>query len=118
MTPISNLISPASSYELSGANSPSDQTREQLESVGKDFESVFMSMMIKEMRNSLDEGFFGEESSDSFGGMFDLFIGKHLSESTPLGIADMMLHQYEKNQNLGNQADKTSAKSLAVSKEA
>ena len=72
-----------------------------MESVGKDFESVFLSMMIKEMRNSLDGGFFGEESSDTYGGMFDLFIGQHLADSKPLGIADMLLDQYRQQQSKG-----------------
>ena len=65
-----------------------------IESVGKDFESVFLSMLVKEMRQSLDQGFFGEETSDTYGGMFDLFIGQSLAQSKPLGIAEMLLDQY------------------------
>ncbi|MGB7346362.1 MAG: rod-binding protein [Pirellulaceae bacterium] len=69
----------------------------EVEEVGTEFESVFLSMMLKEMRNSLDGGgFFGEESSDTFGGMFDLFIGKHLAQTRPLGIGNLLLDQYEK----------------------
>jgi peptidoglycan hydrolase FlgJ len=70
-------------------------SRQQMEQVGQEFESVFLSMMLKEMRNSLDGGgFFGEESSDTYGGMFDMFIGQHLASSRPLGIADLLLEQY------------------------
>lgn len=101
MTPISNIAPQTSLIEAKGSQKLENPSREKLESVGTDFESVFMSMMIKEMRNSLDGGFFGEESSDTYGGMFDLFIGKHLAESRPLGIANMMLDQYEKTQQRG-----------------
>lgn len=103
MTPLSNISPNASLIEAKGVQKLENQSREKLESVGTDFESVFMSMMIKEMRNSLDGGFFGEESSDTYGGMFDLFIGKHLAESRPLGIANMMLDQYEKTQQRGQE---------------
>ncbi|MEM7457435.1 MAG: rod-binding protein [Planctomycetota bacterium] len=74
-----------------------DMTQEKIRAAGEDFESVFLSLMLKEMRNSLEGGgFFGEESSDTFGGMFDMFIGKHVAKSTPLGIADIVANSYEK----------------------
>ncbi|MDM4016763.1 rod-binding protein [Roseiconus lacunae] len=68
---------------------------ENMEQLGTEFESVFVSMLLKEMRNSLDEGFFGSESSDSFGGLFDMFVGKHLAESDALGVGKMLAGQYE-----------------------
>lgn len=108
MTPISNTTPQVSLIEAKGTPNLENPTREKLEAVGTDFESVFMSMMIKEMRNSLDGGFFGEESSDTYGGMFDLFIGKHLAESRPLGIANMMLEQYQKTQQRGQMQESPS----------
>ncbi len=63
----------------------------QLDSAAQEFESVFLSLMLKEMRSTLDQkegGLFGGESSDTFGGMFDMFMGQHLAEAQPLGIAD------------------------------
>lgn len=68
-----------------------ESSDQQTEKVGKEFESVFLSLLLKEMRNTLDTGeggLFGGEQSDTFGGMFDQFMGQHLSESSPLGIAD------------------------------
>ncbi|NND98998.1 MAG: hypothetical protein HKN47_16910 [Pirellulaceae bacterium] len=96
MNPVGNM-SPLM-FDVAGASGINSQsTEEQIESVGNEFESVFLSMMLKEMRKSLDNGgFFGEESSDTYGGMFDLFIGKHLAESKPLGISDMLVQQYKK----------------------
>jgi len=64
---------------------------DQTEKMASEFESVFVSLMLKEMRNTLDGengGLFGGEGSDTFGGMFDLFMGQHLSKSSPFGIAD------------------------------
>lgn len=61
-----------------------------IESAAADFESVFLSLMLKEMRNTLDSkegGLFSGENSDTLGGMFDMFMSQHLAESNPLGIA-------------------------------
>lgn len=63
----------------------------ELDSAAQEFESVFLSLMLKEMRSTLDQkdgGLFGGESSDTFGGMFDMFMGQHLADAQPLGIAD------------------------------
>ncbi|TWU02378.1 rod-binding protein [Stieleria varia] len=98
MNPISGGLTSGLLDSATVTNLPSDAIASRMESVGTEFEGVFLSMMVKEMRNSLETGFFGEESSDTYGGMFDLFIGKHLAQSRPLGIAEMMLEQYSKNQ--------------------
>ena len=87
-------------FDAEGASQlSSGNSLQQIEQVGVEFEGVFLSMMLKEMRNSLEGGgFFGEESSDTYGGMFDLFIGKHLAETKPLGISELLLQQYTKSQ--------------------
>jgi Rod binding domain-containing protein len=83
---------------LTAGNAGKETAAQNIEAVGTEFESVFLSMMIKEMRQTLDGGFFGEEGSDSYGGMFDMFVGKDLAQTRPLGIADMLLQQYEQQQ--------------------
>ena len=68
------------------------------EAVANEFEAVFVSLLMKEMRATLQEGgFFGKESSDSYGSMFDLFIGKQVADSRPLGVADMVVEHYRRN---------------------
>ena len=57
--------------------------------VARDFESVFSSMMVKQMRESLTEGMFGGDSGDVYGGLFDLYLGKHLAAAQPMGIGKM-----------------------------
>jgi flagellar protein FlgJ len=76
---------------LKSASGDANDMKSRLESIGKEFEGVFLSLMLKEMRNTLDEGgFFGEETSDTYGGMFDMFVGQDLAESSPLGISEML----------------------------
>ena len=61
------------------------------EKVAKDFESVFTTMMLKEMRNTLEPGsLFGEDSSDIYGGMFDQFLGQHMADTGGIGLAKMI----------------------------
>lgn len=99
----SSTIAQSASY-LMNANSPSITAAANLASKGKGnelpinstkvaegFESLFLSLLIKEMRNTLDPsegGLFGSESSDSYGGMFDMFMGQSLAANRQLGIAD------------------------------
>ncbi len=62
--------------------------------VAVDFESVFMSLMLKSMREtSGQDGLFPGDSSDTFGGLFDLYMGRHLSQAQPLGIGDLIQSQ-------------------------
>ena len=76
----------SASGKSSGSAVPS-----QIQETASEFESIFLSLMLKEMRNTLDQeegGLFGGEGSDTFGGMFDMFMSQHLAESKPLGIGD------------------------------
>lgn len=59
--------------------------------VVKDFESVFASMMLKEMRKTLEStNLFGDDPSDIYGGMFDQFLGQHIGGAGGLGMAKMI----------------------------
>lgn len=63
----------------------------------KDFESVFTSMLLKEMRSSLEEGsLFGEDTSDIYGGLFDQFMGQHMTDAGGLGMAKMVQEALER----------------------
>ena len=53
----------------------------------KDFEGLFLSMMIKELRQtSSGDGLFAGDASDTYGGMFDMFLGNELAEGKGLGL--------------------------------
>ena len=66
------------------------------EAVGKQFESMFASMLIKQMRQTLDgESMFGKDGGDVIGGMFDQFLGDHLGRAGGFGIGQMIRRQLE-----------------------
>jgi flagellar protein FlgJ len=59
--------------------------------VAKDFESVFVSLVLKEMRQSLGPGsLFGSDTADVNGGLFDMFMSQHLVDAGGFGVAKMM----------------------------
>jgi flagellar protein FlgJ len=77
---------------LAGRRAGNDPKAQQ--EVGKQFESVFASMMVKEMRSSLEpDTLFGGDKGDVFGGLFDFFMGQHLAESGRLGLAQVLQKQ-------------------------
>jgi Rod binding domain-containing protein len=62
--------------------------------VGEQFESIFVSMLLKEMRaSSSEDGLFAGDSADIYGGMFDMYLGQHIASQGSLGIADMINRQ-------------------------
>jgi flagellar protein FlgJ len=73
-----------------------DQPRDarSIERTAADMESLFASLMLKEMRQTLEPGsLFGDDASDSCGSLFDLYLGQHVAKSGGLGIADMVKRQ-------------------------
>ena len=65
--------------------------------VAKQFEGMFASMLIKQMRQTMDgESMFGQDSGDVLGGMFDQFIKAHLADKESLGIGEMVPSQLER----------------------
>jgi Rod binding domain-containing protein len=56
------------------------------------FESMFASMLIKQMRQTLNsgQGFFGHDPSDILGGLYDHFMGQFMAQHGSLGIGAMI----------------------------
>ena len=68
-----------------------------LTTVGRAFESMFASMLIKQMRQTLDgESMFGKDPGDVLGGMFDHFLGEQLGRAGGLGVGRMIRAQLER----------------------
>lgn len=62
-----------------------------LRKVAQDFEAIFMSMMLKELRNTgLGDGLFAGDNGDMLGSMFDQYLGEHLAEAGGLGVAQLL----------------------------
>ncbi len=65
-----------------------------LAEVAKQFEALFMQMMLKSMRDtSPGDGLFDTEQSRTYRDMFDKQISIQLSEKKGLGLADMIVAQ-------------------------
>lgn len=81
------------SLKNSPANSP-----EALGAVAKEFESLFMNMMMKSMRSAnrtLSEGnYFNSFESKMYEDMLDEKLSVSLSENGGLGIADLLMRQF------------------------
>jgi Rod binding domain-containing protein len=74
-------------------------------SVAKEFESVFASMMLKEMRQSLEpSSLFGHDSGDIYGGLFDRMMGEELTKGQGLGMASMICKGIERQEKAARQA--------------
>jgi Rod binding domain-containing protein len=86
--------------ELSPVRSPPDAHSDPqiLEDVASQFEGLFVSMLLKEMRQTLQEGLFSGDQSDSYGALFDLYLGQHLADQGALGIRQTILAQYQAGQ--------------------
>ena len=62
-----------------------------VERVAADFESLFVSMILKEMRQTLQpDTLFGSDTSDAYGGLFDHYLSQHIVEAGGFGIANMV----------------------------
>jgi Rod binding domain-containing protein len=65
-----------------------------LDTVANGFESMFLSLLLKEMRQTLEpDTMFPQDSGDVLGGLFDLFLGQHLAQAGALGIGAMVKKQ-------------------------
>lgn len=84
----------SASFNVSGAMN--GQHGPSLKEAAQGFESVFLSMLLKEMRQTLEPGsLFGNDSSDIYGGMFDQFMAQHLSQGKGMGLAHALMKQLE-----------------------
>jgi peptidoglycan hydrolase FlgJ len=62
-----------------------------IEQTGQQFEALFLSLLLKEMRQTLEsDGLFPGDPGDIQGGLFDLYLGKHMAESGGVGLADSL----------------------------
>ncbi|MFT7484674.1 MAG: Rod binding domain-containing protein [Candidatus Paceibacteria bacterium] len=85
----SNLFSASARLPLQ--DSPAPQVGGDHEAAGKQFEALMATMLVKEMRKALPNGFFGKgPGSETFGGWLDKSIGDSLADSWNLDIAGMV----------------------------
>lgn len=76
-----------------------------LASAAKQFEAVFMNMLLKSMREATpQEGMFDSEQTKMFTSMLDQQLSQTIGGSRGIGLADMMVKQLSRNANIMQQA--------------
>jgi flagellar protein FlgJ len=72
----------------------------------KEFEAVFMNMMLKSMRDATpQEGMFDNEQTKMFTSMLDQQLSQSLGGSHGIGLADMMVKQLGRQANISEQTE-------------
>ena len=66
------------------------------QAVGKAFEEMFASIIIKQMRQTVEGGMFSGDSGDVLGGLFDHFLGEHIAKAGGFGVGNMIRSQLER----------------------
>ena len=72
-------------------------TDDRIAATAKDFEATVLSLLLKEMRQTLDTegggGLFAGDTGDVQGGLFDLYLGQHLADAGGVGFAPAIERQ-------------------------
>lgn len=83
------------------ARASRDQSDESLEAAAKQFESMFVQLMMKSMRDAnstMKSGLFDNAGTNMFEEMLDKEFSVKFGEKGALGLADMLVHQLSKMQ--------------------
>ncbi len=79
-----------------------DGGKESVRAAAQQFESYFLQMMLRTMRQSLSQdGPFDSRETRMFSDMFDQQVAQSISRSKGLGIADMLVEQLQKQMEAG-----------------
>jgi flagellar protein FlgJ len=89
MTPPAGHMAEPELQSLSARVKHGDKTA--IPALARQFESVFMAQLVKEMRQTLEpDTLFGNDPGDVYGGIFDLFMGNHLAKAGGIGLAKVL----------------------------
>ena len=76
---------------LTGAGTAESLKGRDAAQVAHEFEAMFVSMMMKEMRQAgSDQGLFPGDSGDTLGGLFDMTLGEHIAAAGGIGISRLL----------------------------
>jgi flagellar protein FlgJ len=79
------------------ADAPADKQRAKLVEAAKAFEAVFVRQMIGSMRQAkLADDIFGSDATDQFREMQDAKFADEMANQGGLGVAEMLIKQFEK----------------------
>lgn len=74
----------------------STSTNSGIEKTIREFESTFLGLLIKEMRQTLEPegGLFPGDAGDVQGGLFDHYLSQHLADAGGFGLASVLVKQH------------------------
>ena len=91
---MTGLSTPAALSPTSGTSTDTTRlgSRANLEKAGKEFEAVFVGMMMKSMRSAhLSSELFESKGLDTFREMQDQKVAQSMADTAPLGIGKAMV---------------------------
>jgi flagellar protein FlgJ len=71
-------------------------SRPTVRALGQEMETMFLSMLLKQMRESHEsegDGLFPGDTGDVYGGLFDFYMSKHLAEAGGIGLGSTWTDQ-------------------------
>jgi peptidoglycan hydrolase FlgJ len=84
---------------IGSKNNPRLSSVEKTRELASQFESLFLTQLLKEMRQTLEtDTMFAGDQSDIQGGLFDYFLGNFLAQSGGIGLADFIQKQLQTDQ--------------------
>lgn len=73
-----------------------DQGKESVRAAAQQFESYFLQMMLRTMRQTLSQdGLFDSQETRMFSEMFDQQVAQNIAKTRGLGLADMLVEQMQ-----------------------
>lgn len=118
MTDIPALSTPATATPTTGISTDTSRlgSRANLEQAGEKFESVFITMMLKSMRQAkLGDGLFDSKNSDTFRDMQDQRVAESMAAHQPIGIGKAMVDFLSRQQKAAQAADPAPTQTSATS---
>jgi peptidoglycan hydrolase FlgJ len=89
MNSISSSFPSAADQALLGLNVGNAPTA-RIEEAAKQVEGLFVSMLLKTMRETMASEMFGGDGADIWGGMFDQSMGDHIVSAGGLGLVEQL----------------------------
>ena len=89
MNSISSSFPSAADHTLLGLNL-GNAPAEKIEEAAKQVEGLFVSMLLKTMRETMASEMFSGDGADVWGSMFDQSMGEHIVSAGGLGLVDQL----------------------------
>ncbi|VTR96395.1 FlgJ family peptidoglycan hydrolase OS=Leclercia adecarboxylata ATCC 23216 = NBRC 102595 GN=flgJ PE=4 SV=1: Rod-binding [Gemmata massiliana] len=96
---IASMTTISDPYAAKSGATVQSKADSRLKNMAGEMEATFLSMLLKEMRQTLDPeeggGMFPGDSGDVQGGLFDLYLGRHMADGGGIGLATALVRQMQ-----------------------